>query len=332
MKIFLKIKLKKKYLFVLKLVKKNLMKLLQNSSINFVLFNLSQKQLIFKSRFASNLVNKKFDKMIRVRLNEKEKRLAISLKCKIYENVEKEINLNRSYDESLASTFERLYSTFSKHCSGGKSKKLKKDSESLIESVKEEIPIFLFDNENQSVPTETKNIDAWKENYSFRLKNQEFKVVLNLPCVKKFNLTKILIAGMPALVKCEFEGDTSTHELLERNSLFKWYISDTVYEPVDLTELESDKKSKNKSINLDKIKWSLIDEGVSKPMINLDEEFENRLIKVECYPNDGTREGIAVETVSVSPVLKQIDRTKLPMTERHLYTQNRLDTNSLVIF
>lgn len=304
------------------------MKIFQNCSIKSVLFNLNLNQHIFKSTFVPILVNKKFDKMIRVRLNEKDKRLAISLKCKINENVEKEINLNRSYDEALASTFERLYSTFSKHCSGGKNKKLKKESESTIESVKEEIPVFLFDHDNQSVPVQTKNIDAWKENYAFRIKNQEFKVVLNLPSIKKFNITKILIAGMPALVKCEFEGDSSTHEILEQKSLFKWYISDNVYEPVDLIELESDKKSIKIPINLDTIKWNLIEEGVSKRIINLEENFENRLIKVECYPNDGTREGIAVETVSTSPVLKKIDKTKLPMTERHMYTQNRLDSNS----
>ncbi|RNA07111.1 2 -5 -phosphodiesterase 12, partial [Brachionus plicatilis] len=80
---------------------------------------------------------------------------------------------------------------------------------------------------------------------------------------------------------------------------------------------------------MDTITWNLIDEGVSKRMINLDENCENRLIRVECYPKDEKREGISVETVAVSPVLKRIDKEKLPMTQRHMYTQNILDNKKI---
>ncbi|RNA38549.1 2 -5 -phosphodiesterase 12 [Brachionus plicatilis] len=80
---------------------------------------------------------------------------------------------------------------------------------------------------------------------------------------------------------------------------------------------------------MDTITWNLIDEGVSKRMINLDENCENRLVRVECYPKDEKREGISVETVAVSPVLKRIDKEKLPMTQRHKLTKCLLDKNSI---
>ncbi|CAF0767148.1 unnamed protein product [Brachionus calyciflorus] len=265
--------------------------------------------------------------MIRVRLDDKEKRVSISVKCKINDVLEKELNLNRVYDEALGSTFERLYASFTKHSSGGKNKKLKKENGDASPE-KEQVPLFLYDMENKLVPLETKNIDAWKENYIFKIKEQEFKVLVNLPTVKKINMPKILIAGMPAMVKLDFESDESTQQILNKNSLFKWYSSQSVYEPANLIELESDKKSK-KPISLDGIEWDLIDEGIAKKTIVLDENTENKLIKVECYPKDDVREGIAVEAVTANPVLQKIDKAHMPMTERHKLTQNRLDSKSM---
>ncbi len=52
--------------------------------------------------------------MIRVRLNETEQKVNISLKCLVNADTEREFNLNRSLDEPISATFQKLYSNFIK--------------------------------------------------------------------------------------------------------------------------------------------------------------------------------------------------------------------------
>jgi hypothetical protein len=59
-------------------------------------------------------LNKKFTTMIRVRLNETEKKVSISLRCKVTDTLERDFNLNRSMDEPISSTFQKLYANYEK--------------------------------------------------------------------------------------------------------------------------------------------------------------------------------------------------------------------------
>ena len=93
-----------------------------NASLNFTIkrtFNfggiLFRKNSHSQSAVATlRHINKKFDQMIRIRINEKEKKVSLSLRCQMAESVEREFNLNRSLDEPISATFQKLYSNFSK--------------------------------------------------------------------------------------------------------------------------------------------------------------------------------------------------------------------------
>ena len=60
-------------------------------------------------------LNKPLDTMIRVRLNKAEQQVNISVKCEIAPSLQKEFNLNRSLDEPISITFQKLFAHFSKH-------------------------------------------------------------------------------------------------------------------------------------------------------------------------------------------------------------------------
>jgi hypothetical protein len=244
--------------------------------------------------------------MISVQVNEIEKLIKISFKFNLGTHC-KEINGNRALDDSVESTFKRLCATINKKFNANP----KLDETSLN----------LYDLENNLIPLDTRNKDAWKENFTLKINELEFKVFVNLPSVKAISLPKILVAGLPAVVKVDFDSDETTKQDLVKHSLFKWYISENAFDV-------EDKKSKNKCINLDTVKWTLINEGLSKRMIILNEMCENRLIKVECHPKDDQREGFMLQAVSANPVLPKIDKEQMPMKERHKQTINKLNSDS----
>ena len=80
-----------------------------------------------KSKSSKDLrqLNRKFDQMIRVKYVEEENRVAIALRCKLDENAEREFNLNRSQDEEIGATFEKLYANYQKHAMPKQHKKQK---------------------------------------------------------------------------------------------------------------------------------------------------------------------------------------------------------------
>lgn len=293
----------------------------------------------FKSTNTLKIHNKKFDKMIRIKFNQKESRVLISLKCKIDENSEREFNLNRSMDEEIGVTFEKLYSNYLKQVTQKLNNANKKQkslatnettpSSTLDRSLDEPMtpssdkqPVGLYDFENRMVELARKNKDAWVENFTLRLKDQEFKVCINLPSIQKISLPKLIIAGMPTVVNVEYETEDGID--LGRSSIFKWYLSDTCFSEND--KQTTDKK-KPKSFDLFKVHWNLVGEDLSKRMCVLDRNATGRLVKVECIPNDGKREGVAVEVVSTNPIVEALEIEKMPMFERHKLTQNKLNFN-----
>ncbi len=284
------------------------------------------------------LLNKNFDKMIMIRFDNDSK-VSISVKCQITPDVEREFNLNRNVDEPIKATFEKLYANYSKQITNKSkpNKKLKKDEASdepahnlnimsmkqVVISEDENIPVYLYDLENNLVAPETKNIDAWKEDFIFKINQQEFKVVVNLPSVRKLSISKMMIAGMAAIVKTEFEPNCLL-DLINKNSKFYWYFSDKVFIN---QEDESPAPKKKPAFNLDNIEWKPIDNNLNSKTCVLTNECHNRLIKVVCIPNDSKRDGLAVEHISNTTVQESIDLDKLPMTERHKQTHSYLDSS-----
>ena len=110
----------------------------------------------FKSSNRLRVLNKKFDQMIRVKFNDEENRVLISLRCKLLNScndegqtegslaaalVERDFNLNRSQDEEIGATFEKLYANFQKFA-GQKINKLAKKQKTLKESKNPELIFF----------------------------------------------------------------------------------------------------------------------------------------------------------------------------------------------
>ena len=199
------------------------------------------------------------------------------------QSISKQINLSRSKEELLETTFQKIKSKLQLN----------------------EVTLKLCDLENVEIPLNTKNVDSWKENYIFNVENQHYKVKLNLPSAKKLKLSKKLFAGMPIFVKLEAD-NPSFVENLHKFSIFSWFISDLVN-----NEQES--------------QWKLIKKGIGQRVCYLNEDWANRLIKVECIPkNDQSEcEGMSLQLVS-NKIEEKLDLNEFPMTQIHKLTENFL--------
>jgi hypothetical protein len=210
-----------------------------------------------------------------------------------FKYIEKEFNLNRNNDECIETTFQKLISNYEK-----KSKN------------KNKIQISIIDQNNNLISLDTKNGEAWKEENIFKFNNKEFKIKVNLPFVKKIEISKILLVGMRATVQTIF--DSNTTEAIKLNSKYFWYFSSKEEET----------------------KWNLIHfnnngTNISKSCI-LTEDCLDSFIKVMCIPNDGQRDGIPIEVISLNKVQNKINNLdNLPMTERHLITNSFLGPESI---
>jgi hypothetical protein len=274
--------------------------------------------------------------MIRVRFDHGANKIAISLKCKVTEDSEREFNLNRDLDEPISATFHKLHANFSKQLSIRKqraAKKMKKSGEDAIKSIEpmetnqsngkqtlndeetneQELKFELFDIQNNLVAYETKNRDAWKESYVLKFINQAFQVCVDLPSLKKLALPKLLIAGLPAIAKIQTDSEAS-YELINKYSHFYWFCSEQEIEDIE----------KVKHTELD---WRLITEGVGKKFCIMDENCEKKLIKLVCIPKNGKQKGLAVESISGTICTKGLEMEKFPMTQRHREAIKKTDSN-----
>lgn len=149
-------------------------------------------------------------------------------------------------------------------------------------------------------------------------------------------MPKLMVAGLPAVVKIECDNN----EDVERNSMFTWYASESCMSTDEenkspntsttntATLPTTTEKKKPKQFDLSNVKWKLIDEGKAKRMCVLGADLVGRLVRVECMPNDGKRDGLAVEAVSTSLVVSGPELDKMAMSERHKLTANTVDSDS----
>lgn len=272
-------------------------------------------------------LNKKFANMIRVKFDAKENRVSLSFRCKLTETTEREFNLNRDVEETLASTFEKFYSNYTKHVDY-KTKKSKQPTPGDEAASDYKSLIQLYNLDNELVDWQTKNKHAWVENYTFKVKDQLFNVCLNVPSLHKVSLPKILIAGMPAVAKIEIDSAEEQHDAIHKHSEFVWYVSETQFNEDDKKLPPGKNKHLKKSFDLSQVKWHLIDQGFARKMCILDRNTANKLVKVVCIPRDEKREGLAVEVVSSAPVMEPMEMEKMAMFERHKHTQHKIDPNS----
>jgi hypothetical protein len=208
---------------------------------------------------------------------------------------EREFRLNRRLDETIGKTFEKMLLSVEKQMTTRK--KRKTDTNQSVSNDTPGLVATLYDQGGRMVSLETINNDAWKEDYRFCLNEREYRVVVDLPFVKKIALSKVVLAGMPTLVNVELPSEC------QDMSFFSWYHSDTDIIPEN---------------------WYLIDEGVNKRFCLLDKKAENKLIRLKCTPNDGKREGLPIEIQSHTAVKSVFDINELPMSEKHALTSKKM--------
>ena len=275
--------------------------------IKLILFKNTNRLQLFKNyKVCSNISPIMF--YIR---NEPEKKIVeITFSFPTSSIFDREFNLNRSVDEPIGKTFEKLSSNLIKHLElkqKKKTKKFKSEGNLALQASEEEedikVTIQLFDNFDKEVSNQTLNQHAWVEGYKVRINDNFYNVIVDLPRLKKLALPKLLIAGMPVTIS------TDKEDKIVDKCKFQWYISSKV---------------------LDRSKWELLSEGVNKRVIHLDDKCDKKYLKLVCIPSDGKRYGIPIETVSNKPIEKLFEIKDLPMSDRHKLTKQELDGNKYV--
>jgi hypothetical protein len=302
-------------------------------------FNYSTKKNL---RHIPQNSQKMSENIVRVRIDQTQARAAISLKLRIHDQQFKELNFSRSLDEEIATTFQKLYSNYTKHVSASlqkANKKLKKNDASASPTLQEEpsvedlslngdpLPVNIYDLDNNKLPLTTLNSDAWQDDFVFKLRDQIFRVSLNVPTLKSVKLPKLLIAGMPALVKLDLDSP-HTAEVIDENSTFTWYCTERTFTPEEIEASRAAAVSKKKAVTYSDlwgaVRWWMLEEGVARKWRVMEPSCTDRFIRVECVPSDGKRTGVAVEGVSAGVCKAPMELESMPMTRGHELTKERL--------
>jgi hypothetical protein len=106
---------------------------------------------------------------------------------------EREFRLNRRLDETIGKTFEKLVFSVEKHTTTKKKRKIDESQKQIADSCENSLTVQLCDHSGQLVPVDTVNDIAWKEDYRFYLNEREYRVVVDLPHVKKMALSKVIL-------------------------------------------------------------------------------------------------------------------------------------------
>ena len=230
--------------------------------------------------------------MFSIKRNKQNKIVEIEFTFVLFEFNETNFKMSRNFSEQIGKTMDKLAFNITK-----KYEALKKDKDSAEKKV---IIADLYDEKNQLIPNETLNEHAWKEGYQVKINENVFPVVVDLPILKKLSLPKQLISQMPVIVI------TDKEDIFIDKCKFKWYISSKEFDTND---------------------WELVNEGVNNRMIYLNENAENKYVKIVCTPNDGIRDGLPIEVISNKTVEKHFDINELPMTDRHKLTTEKMRDN-----
>ena len=291
--------------------------------------------------------------MLHIRFDRKADTVNLSVKVQMTPSVEREFNMLRSVDEPLAVTFQKLYANYSKQLSLLVSKSNKKaksaaaaaassnaaaqEKEFLDETLRrlnEQVKVddastlpmrLLTDETGDQVPLSTLNRDAWRDNYIFELNDQRLIVAVDLPAIKKISMSKLLVCGLSVSAKVEATTDTDDVDaaMLMRHSIFRWYCSEQRVEngEADSVALNVAKKLvATGSADAAYLTWKLLHSGFGRREFVLGDECAGRLLKVECVPSDGVRQGLALEHLSTNVALNGFHLAAFPMTERHALT------------
>jgi hypothetical protein len=207
-------------------------------------------------------------------------------------STEREFKMNRDLNETIGKTLEKLVNS------------LKKQIFSKTKKNDIDITVGIYDCNDQILQKETLNQDAWKEGYKVKINDRVYKVLVDLPFLTKLSLPKLLLTNMPVIAVTEKDD-----KIIDK-SKFSWYISIS---------------------NLNTNEWELLSEGINNRMIILNENSENKFIKLVCVPSDGTRDGVAIEVFSQNAVQKFFDVNELPMTLRHSFTTERMSGNKYAL-
>ncbi len=243
--------------------------------------------------------------MIRIKFEHQSARVAISLDYAISGD-QREYRLERSMDEPLGDSMKRLKHHLLKQIrvEYNRLAKLREKQGGVIDAELSRLALsddpvdglvmrLIDPSSGSTVSLETLNRDAWKEGHLFHIDDMAFTVVIDLPAIKKINLSHRLIVGMPTIVKFEIEPEYDEMKI-NTYSLVTWYRTD---QAVEHDMLEKWRKLKPKKTHLakgedkhihdyfDSLTWIKLAEcGAGVKCIVLDDECAGKLIKCHCTP------------------------------------------------
>lgn len=224
-----------------------------------------------------------------VRSVEGEERLQVTFNYRFESGVEKTFNMNRSCDETLAVSLNRMRNNITSVLEK-KNKKKKKKTEAVEDNQSEEKPIelepLLYHN-GEVVNNDVINSVAWKDGSLLSIGDQQYEIVVNSPTVRKIELSSSLVVGFPATPRIDLE---FAHPNMCIYTWYKGYCSDTP---------ETSKTKANKNPPIPVKEWTQLEESFLYMPTNLD---IGAYLKVVCQPVSPDKVGVPVEAVSKTTV------------------------------
>jgi len=255
-------------------------------------------------------------------------------------------NFDRLKSEELEKTLLRMSASLSKVTNRKAKKRTKKgDSMDTDTSPDQDVRVVLFqqgDPIGQTVDATLTNESAWTDGARLEIGSTCYTVQLNIPAIKQLTLPEIAMPGFivrPRVVtefahedKCQITwykskpSESNSEEMINPSNPVQHSVSektDMEVVSVGVTECEDHQKRKQetKSLSSDDINsvslgsWMQIHEGLSYLPTDAD---VGHLLRIDCVPSDGIREGELVRSMSKYPVTASLER--YPFEDRHKCT------------
>ncbi|XP_064646518.1 2',5'-phosphodiesterase 12-like [Lineus longissimus] len=285
--------------------------------------NLNSVRCLFSSVLVRHIWNKpKAMPYIAVRRVEGQGRIQMTLSFSLNEKPVRTFNFDRSCDETVGATLQRISANVQKRFMKKTKKKKAKESDDAS-AVAAEVADENYDAElfcgGEKVDDVTLNGDAWGNGSKLCIAGKEFDVTVNIPTIKSIEFPSSLMSGFPVFPKLE------TEFIDKWATQFIWYkgcqsSNETSQEDTSAQATTSEGKEGQTSCP---ITWTKVGEGSSYTPSN--EDIGSNL-KIEATPIVDGRSGESVEIISKETI--DAGPGFCPFENRHLYTKKVADDDS----
>ena len=238
-----------------------------------------------------------------VRYVEGDEQVQISFDYSLPSGKIRRFNFNRSPDEVLSNTIQRMSCGIKSKVE--KKRKKKKNEEDQETEPETQISISLFDGD-QTIDESLTNKQAWLKSSILEVNNVKYNIQFNPPKVKSIKLPDCIMAEYPIVPLMDVEFSDLNQ------CKYKWLVEQK--EGDNNTLANPAKKRRTSSGSTDA--YQLASESY---IFTPSPDDVDKKLKFECIPSDGSRDGdvVSVETKSVV----MLGPEHCPFEERHFLTQ-----------